>query len=115
MPRSKEKPTAKDKTANGILTAQMLVSPQAIDAWQGIVAEWGRFVTERSQRDIETQRAMLDCRSPSELMKVQTEFYQTAVQQYSEETMRLMQMMADAARKTVYHAKTARKYNDVPL
>jgi hypothetical protein len=93
----------------------MSVSPEAVESWQEIATEWGRFVTDRLQRDMETQRAMLDCRSPSELLKVQTEFYQTAIQQYSEETMRLMQMMSEAAGKSMSGMKTARKYDDVPL
>ncbi len=115
MPQSKKKTATKGDSNAKAPSAMMAVTPEAMESWQEIATEWGRFVTDRLQKDIETQRAMLDCRSPSELMKVQTEFYQTAIQQYSEEAMRLMQMMSEAAGKTVTSASTRRKYDDVPL
>ncbi len=109
MPEPKNKTAKKGDTNAKRPSAVTAVAPEAIDSWQEIATEWGRFVTDRLQKDIETQRAMLDCRSPSELMKVQTEFYQTAIQQYSEETMRLMQMMSEAAGKTMSSTTSSRK------
>ena len=115
MPKSKKQTAAKGNDNPKAPSNMIAISPEAVESWQEIATEWGRFVIDRLHKDVETQRAMLECRSPSELMKVQTEFYQTAIQQYSEETMRLMQMMSEAAGKTMSSAKTARKYDDVPL
>ena len=111
-----KKKTASDNAATPTLpNAMMTMAPEAIQSWQEVMTEWGRFVTDRLHQDIETQQAMLNCKTPADVMRVQTEFYQTAVKQYSEETMRLMQMMSDAAGKSMSNPALKRKYDDVPL
>jgi hypothetical protein len=93
----------------------MAVNPELMKTFQEMMTEWGRFVTQRLEQDMGTQRAMLECTTPVDLMKVQTEFFQTAARQYSEETMRMMQMMFKAFRHAAPDHGTARKYDDVPL
>ena len=113
MTTSKKKSSATGSP--GLTGAMMSVNPEAMQTWQEIMTEWGRFVTDRLHQDIETQRALLECKTPTDLMRVQTEFYQNAVKQYSEETMRLMQMFSEAAGKSMAEVGSARKYDDVPL
>jgi hypothetical protein len=99
----------------GLAEAMMTPGPEAMQAWQEILSEWGRFYADRLQQDLETQRAMLACKSPADLMQVQADFYQKAIQQYSEQGMRMMQKVVDASAQTTKGLHSARKYDDVPL
>ena len=103
--------------SSAMARAMMSLNPVATQAWQDVMTEYSRFVMDRLQQDLETQKAMLNCKSPAELMQIQSQFYQTAVKQYSEETMRLFQMMSEATGKAVEDAEASQKrgYDDVPL
>ncbi len=115
MPTAKKKTTSKTAEAPANAAAMMGFAPEALAGWRDIMTEWGRFVTDRLKQDAETQRAMLQCKTTAELFQVQTEFFQTAAKQYSEETMRLMQMMSETAGKSMSTGVSSRKYDDVPL
>ena len=93
------------------------LNPWVAKSWLEMVSESTRFVTERLQEDLKTQRAMMACRTPAELMQVQTEFCRTAVEQYSAEVTRLFGMMSQAADEGVREvtAGHTRKHDDVPL
>lgn len=83
------------------------LNPMAAKVWQDILTESARFMTERLQKDMETQKALLSCKSPTELMQLQTEFYQEALSDYTEQTTRMLQLMSQTGSK--------RSYDDVPL
>ena len=119
---AKTEKSAKPKTtpesgATDVTAFMMATNPMATQAWLDFMNESARFVTERLHQATETQRAMLSCRTPAELMKVQSEFYQDALRQYAEEANRLFNLMSDATRKNlgVTMTKHARSYDDVPL
>ena len=111
------KPTKKSASERDEMPAMMAINPAALRAWQDIMTECGRFAVDRLQHGIETQKAMLNCKNPAELMQLQTKFYQSAIKQYSEETMRLIQLMSEATGKTMgeVRSSTKRGYDDVPL
>jgi hypothetical protein len=54
------------------------------------------FIARRVQEDLDTQRALLDCRSLDEVRRVQTRFIERAVSQYAEETSRMMRLGGEA-------------------
>ena len=113
MAKSSKK--APDATQAAAAMAVAGFNPDAMKAWQDVMTECGSFVMERLQQDMEAQQAMLKCTSPAELMTLQTQFFQTAMQQYTEQTTKVMQMMSDAAGKSVSVGIASRKYDDVPL
>ncbi|WP_172676994.1 phasin family protein [Aestuariivita boseongensis] len=117
MAKSTKKSAADKDNPFAMSAAMMAINPASMQAWQEVMTECSRFVMDRLQQDFETQQAILGCKSPAELVQLQTEFYQNAIKQYSEETMRLMQMMSDAAGTAVSEAQssTKRRYDDVPL
>lgn len=117
MGKSSKTQTETETGPAAMAAAMMAVSPASAKAWFDVMTETSRFLADRLQQDLETQKAMLSCRNPAELLKLQTEFYQKAFQQYSEEAMQLFKMMSDAAGKTVKEAQTSysRKYDDIPL
>jgi hypothetical protein len=59
------------------------------------------FVSERIRQDMETQQAMLRCRTFDEVRDVQTRFFQTAMDQYSTETNRLMKLGTEMMQRSL--------------
>ena len=114
MPKAKKIPKAEPLGAAGAMAA---VNPIATTAWLKIMNESAGFVMERLQRDLEMQQAMLRCTSPAELLKLQTEFYQTAMQDYSAEAVRVFERMSAMTKGSLDEATSnrARNFDDVPL
>ena len=106
MAASKPKTTKKAET-NEAAAAMAALNPMAAKVWQEIMAESVRFMTERLEKDKETQKALLACKSPTDLMQVQAEFYQEALSDYTEQTTRMLGLMSQTG--------TKRSYDDVPL
>lgn len=94
--------------ASALSDAMKAFTPMAPAVWQEIMTESARFVSERLQQDMEAQQAMMNCKTPMELMQVQTEFYQKAVARYTEEAARMMKMMSNPT-------GAKRSFDDVPL
>ena len=71
----------------------------------------------RLQSDFDTQKAILACKSPEELMKVQSDFIRGTMEQYSDETARLLKMMSRATEDTIDDAKSGHKrgYDNIPV
>ena len=103
MAQSKPK-TKKPEETN----AAAALNPMAATLWQDVLQESARFMTERLQKDLETQQAMLSCKSPAELLQLQADFYQSALADYTEETTRMLKLMSKAS-------GTSREYDDIPL
>ena len=65
-------------------------------AWFEGMGEIGReaaqFVAERIAEDLKTQHAILHCRNSAELMQIQRDFLQRALDQYVAEGGKLVQM-----------------------
>ncbi|WP_299547442.1 phasin family protein [uncultured Tateyamaria sp.] len=53
------------------------------------------FVADRIKEDVKTQHKMLHCKNVNELQNIQSEFLQTAIDQYTAETGKLVQMGQD--------------------
>lgn len=108
MAQSKTKKAPAGPDAADLASAMAAFNPMAPEAWQEIMTESARFVSDRLQQDLEAQRALLNCKTPVELLQVQTEFYQKAVAQYAEEAARMMKIMTKSP-------GAKRGYDDVPL
>ena len=117
MAKSAKSQTTDDTNPFAMAADMMAANPLAPKAWLDVMNESARFVQERIKHDIETQQAMLKCKTPGELMEVQNAFYQTAMQQYAEEAAKLFRMMTDAAGETAEELRkvSRRSYDDVPL
>lgn len=117
MAKSNAKTAKAETSAFPVTAGMMAASPAALRPWLEIFSESTRFVADRLQQDLATQKAMLSCKTPAELMKVQAEFYKTAMDQYSEEAALLFEMMSKATESSFKQAgvSLSRKYDDVPL
>jgi hypothetical protein len=115
MTKSARKTAAKPD-ASALATAIAAGNPAA-RMWLDIMAESTRFVSERLQNDLEAQQALLRCQSPADLVKVQSEFFRRAVEQYTSEAQRMFQIMTEATDTAVRDSKTSAKrgYDDIPV
>ena len=72
-------------------------NPVLAKAWMDMMSESARFMTERLRTDMETQKAFMACKTPAELVEVQAEFLTTAMEQYSDEAARMLDMTMKAS------------------
>lgn len=73
-------------------------SPAYFRIWMDILVDNTRFVTSRLREDIETQKAILACRSPEEVMRVQSKFFHDAVGQYTQHGKQIGEKLAAVTR-----------------
>jgi hypothetical protein len=99
------------------MAALMSANPVFAKAWMDLMSESARFLTERLHSDLETQKAFMACKTPAELVEVQAEFLNTAMQQYAEEATRLIDMTMKASKDIGDDLKSghSRGYDDVPV
>lgn len=117
MAKSKDKNSGED-TATSAMTATMTaLNPVAAKAWQEIISENTRFLTDRLKQDLATQSAILACKTPAELMEIQSAFLKTAMEQYSAHTFRLQKAIAAATTDAAKNMRSthSRGYDDLPL
>jgi hypothetical protein len=114
----KKQPTA-DTSADvpAAMAAMMSMNPVLAKAWTDIMSESARFMTERLKTDLETQKALMACRTPAELMEVQASFLNTAVQQYADEAARMFEMTMKASQDVAEDLQSghSRGYDDIPV
>lgn len=99
------------------MAAMMALNPVLVKSWMDLMSESARFMTERLKTDLETQKALMACRTPAELVEVQAKFLNTAMQQYADEAARVMDMAMKASKDISEDMKTghSRGYDDVPV
>ncbi|MCE8512282.1 phasin family protein [Ruegeria pomeroyi] len=85
--------------------------------WYDITTESIRFATARFQHALETQQALLTCKKPEDFIRLQSEYFQNAFEQYLSEAGRFAGMMSNSTAQALGSAKSAysRSYDDVPL
>lgn len=66
-----------------------------VEAFSELGSEVMSFVAERIKEDVKTQHQILHCKNVTELQHIQAEFVQKAIDQYTAETGKLVQMSHD--------------------
>ncbi len=91
--------------------------PTGATAWFNIMAGSSCFIARRLEEDLKTQRALLGCTTPADTVKVQADYYNTAIEQYSAEVSRILGIVSGAMNGPQAPLKSmfARRYDDVPL
>ena len=59
------------------------------------------FVSERIRQDMESQQELLRCRTLDEVHEVQSRFFRTAMDQYSSEATKLMQLGTELLTRSI--------------
>lgn len=117
MAKSDKKTDDAQAEASAMLAAMSAFSPAVAEAWLDMLSENTRFLTDRFREDVETQKAILACKTPAELMQVQSEFFKTAMSQYTDHAARLREAMTKASEDVIKDMRSGRSrgYDDVPL
>ncbi len=92
--------------------AALVFAPASAEAWQQIMQECVRFLTRRLEKDFAAQQSFLACKSPLDVVRLQTEFCQTALEDYTEEASRMVGILAKANGAA---AARPRDHDDVPV
>ncbi|SNR32394.1 phasin family protein [Puniceibacterium sediminis] len=112
-----EKTSSQSGAPEKALEVTQLAQTASVAAWLDLIEESTRFVTERWEQDVKTQQALFACRTPQDLLKLQSDYCQKAIEQYTDQATRMSGKMSGAATQTMgdMSATSARKYDDVPL
>jgi hypothetical protein len=76
-----------------------------VETMNGLGAEWLRFVSERVRADVETQHALLNARDLAEVQHIQAQFLQKAMDDYHDETGRIVEICSKAVADIQARAK----------
>lgn len=68
-------------------------------------AEAVEFITARFQQDAEMQQRLLACHSLDELSRVQTEFVSHAIEQYTQETGKMVKLGSEAMAELLHYTR----------
>jgi len=74
----------------------MGMSTAMMEAFSDMGAEVLSFVADRIKEDVKTQHEILHCKDVGDLQHIQAQFIQKAVDQYQEETGKLVEMSTRA-------------------
>ncbi|NBD31095.1 MAG: hypothetical protein GVY31_13790 [Alphaproteobacteria bacterium] len=99
--------TKKDKTADDPMgqVSEMMAQWQKMglgamnnmgagwmEAMSDMGSEWLHFLSERVAKDVDFQHKLLHAKSPQDIQKIQSEFFQAAVDDYANETGKMVQL-----------------------
>jgi hypothetical protein len=110
-------PTHKDNSGTPGPEWPLMATSTVMQAWTQIGAETVRFISDRLQQDIKTQKAMLACTSLEDLRKVQADFFRATQNHYATQGQRMMEIVGKAATIWPIPATGSAKlaYDDVPV
>jgi len=63
-----------------------------MEAMSDMGSEWLHFISERVSKDVSFQHQLLHAKSPQDVQKVQSEFLQAAVEDYTKETGKMVEL-----------------------
>jgi hypothetical protein len=115
MNADKQATSSQSQTDPSAAGSPMAVGTVVMQAWMDMGTEAIRFVWDRLQQDLKTQRAVLACTSLEEVQKVQADFFKSAQEQYVAETGKMLEMIGNATTAGMAVSAQARRYDDVPL
>jgi len=84
------------KGFESLLEANAKAAEIWLESWGRLADESASFVSRRWKQDLDLMEKMWACRSPLELLQLQTRFMQRALVDYMQETGKLADMETDA-------------------
>ena len=70
------------------------LAPNMVERMSDMGSEWLSFVATRVQEDVKLQHALMHAKTPGDVQAVQAKFLQKALDQYSAETGKMMELGA---------------------
>ena len=87
--------TAMSEMQKAGLGSMMWMNTTMMESFADLGSEVLQFIADRIAEDVKTQHQCLHCKDISELQKIQSGFIQKAIEQYTAETGKLVQMSND--------------------
>ncbi len=80
----------------GLVQANAKATEIWLDSWKKLASESASFVTKRWERDMDLLDKVKACKTPLELLQLQSEFMQRALVDYMKEATKLTDMETEA-------------------
>jgi hypothetical protein len=93
-----ESEASSDETSHA-LNAFVQANEAIMDSMAALGAETMEFGTKRVRENIERTESLMQCNDPAEAFRIQHEFFQSATQQYLEQTNKVLTVMAKVTGK----------------
>ncbi len=87
------KPEASSDETSHALDAFVQANEAIMDSMAALGAEMMEFGTKRVRENIERTESLMRCDDPAEAFRIQQEFFQSATQQYLEQTNKVLTVM----------------------
>lgn len=87
-------PEASSDETSHALDAFVQANEAIMDSMAALGAEMMEFGTKRVRENIERTESLMRCNDPAEAFRIQQEFFQSATQQYLEQTNKVLTVMA---------------------
>ena len=117
MPQSQEE---RNQPLNSFLASPMMQTPlfaivaemngTLLETMATAQKEWANFVDRRIKEDVAVLRQLMQCRSPADMHRVYSDYFETAFEQYQEQSARVArrgQSIAEHLAETVDNRKEA--------
>ena len=117
MPQSQEE---RNQPLNSFLASPMMQTPlfaivaemngTLLETMATAQKEWANFVDRRIKEDVTVLRQLMQCRSPADMHRVYSDYFETAFEQYQEQSARVVQRgqsIAEHLAETVDNRKEA--------
>lgn len=116
MTKPNKKQAPEGTGTSDVATSMLAIHSATSQAWLSFMSESGRFLTERVQQNLDAQKAMMVCKSPTELLQLQAAFLKATMDQYTDHANRI-QEMTKVTTVAIKDAQSghARSYDDVPI
>ena len=88
-----ESEASSDETSHA-LNAFVQANEAIMDSMAALGAETMEFGTKRVRENIERTESLMRCNGPAEAFRIQQEFFQSATEQYLEQTNKMLTVMA---------------------
>lgn len=100
-----------------LISAVFAANPAVASAVMDLMSRNVGFMTSRFEANVEAQKDLVACWTPVELMAVYAEFLSNAMQDYADETARVIEATTKISNDIANDLKSghARGYDDVPV
>lgn len=82
-----------------------------VETMSDVGAEWLSFVADRVKEDVKTQHALIHAKNIGEMQHIQAQFLQKAIDDYREETGKIVEFCAQAMSDIQDHSEKAAAEN----
>jgi hypothetical protein len=117
MAKTKQPQPDTTAAAPAAMMAAFSPNPDFAKAWMDMMSDSARVASDQMRTHLEAQAALMACRTPAEVMKVQVDYLNAIIRMSAEETARSLRMTMGVSGDIAGGLTTGRSrdYDDVPV